>query len=170
MEKLNIDNLFSTKNKISASSEPLTVYTLFHPDINKETNNLNINRLINVREKRKDKIIKEYKKKYIQCYKTIEKLNNLNTYKMVHVVPTVVYDCPDYKPEDCIKYIENKLKKYYMDILVLSNKSIFISWDNLKENRDKEIEKKKIIKQLEKEQQEQQEKEKKINVSFMFKK
>jgi len=165
MEKLNIDNLFSSKNKTLESSDPLTIYTLFHPEVNKEKNNFSVDKLINVREKRKNKIVKEYKKKYIQCCKNIEELNNLNTYCTTVVVPIAVYDCPDYKPEDCIKYIENKLKKYYMDILVLSNKSIFISWDNIKENRDKANEEKNRIKQLENE-----ERDRKININPMFKK
>ena len=38
MEKLNIDNLFSSKSKTTGSSGPLDIYTLFHPDV-KEKNN-----------------------------------------------------------------------------------------------------------------------------------
>jgi len=157
MEKININNLFSSKENVSNgtnnSSKPLDIYSLFHRDVNK-IYNFSVEKLINVRENREKEVLKEYRKKYKHCLDRIEEINNLDKYDTVYTIPMVIYDCTDYKPEDCIKYIEKKLKKYYIDTLVLSHKSIFISWNNIKKNRDKAREEKNKIKQLEKEERE----------------
>jgi len=149
MEKININNLFSqnAQTKVNSSSKSLNIYSLFNRDIPKK-DNFSIDKLINIREKREKKIIKEYRKKYRHCLDKIEETNNLDKYDTVYIVPMAMYDHTDYDPEACIEYIDKKLKKYYMDTLVLSSNKIFISWNNIKKNRDADREEKNRIKQI----------------------
>ena len=43
-------------------------------------------------------------------------------------------DCPLYKSKECINYIIENLVKYNLDIYLINNTTIFITWINLEYN------------------------------------
>ena len=141
MRKLSISSLFSQED-IRSSSGPLSVSTLFKRDKVKKTD-FSIENLIKVRKNKESKVKKEYRKKLEQCKEEIEKTNNLHKYDMIYTVPMAIYDCPEYNPYDCLQYIESDIKKYFMYTLILPSKNkIFITWDNIEEEKKKDEEKK----------------------------
>lgn len=134
MDRISINNLFPTND-----FQPLDVNNLYNTQGNKAKNklNFNIDRLIKLREERKQKIFIQYDKIFNMCLNRITLANNLNKTEIVYEVPEAIYGHFDYNIHDCIQYLENKLKDMDLDTLILNNRTIYVSWLNLEENRKK---------------------------------
>ena len=52
----------------------------------------------------------------------------------------IIYLYPEYYPHNCLQYIEKKLRKLYIDTLIITKNHIFISWLNVDRNKDIERE------------------------------
>lgn len=144
MEKININNLFK-----GASNEfkPLNVHTIYDVKGNKDKEkfNLNIDRLINLRDERENRVLVQYEKTHNTCLNKITTANELNKTAVIFNVPETVYGYFNYNPKECIKYINMKLEKEKFDTLVLNDTTLYISWLNLGKNREKKEEEKKSI-------------------------
>lgn len=142
MDKININNLFPSSNDF----RPLDVYTLYHTRDQQTTNkiNFNIERLIKLREERKNKILIQYDRIFNMCLKKINIANELNKTEIVYDVPDAIYGYLEYNRIDCLGYLENKLKSMHLDTLILNDKTIYVSWINLHENINKAREAKTI--------------------------
>lgn len=129
MDKISINNLFPSANDF----KPLDVHSLYNPREQKVKNkiNFNIDKLIKLRDERKNKILVQYEKIFNIILNKINTTNNLNIYEFVYDVPEAIYGYFDYIRIDCLKYVENKLKELKIDTLILNEKSIYISWYNL---------------------------------------
>lgn len=134
MDKISISNLFPS----TYDFQPLDVDNLYNTQDQKTKNkiNFNIDRLVKLREERKSKILIQYEKVFNICLNKINLANNLNKTEIVYDVPEAIYGHFDYNINDCVEYIDNKLKNMDFDTLQL-NKSIYISWLNLGDNRKK---------------------------------
>jgi hypothetical protein len=143
MNKINIDNLFNNTGK-EEQYRPLDVYSLYNPQKNLEDKEINfsVDRLINHRKEKKNRVIDEYKKIFRMCLKKVDVANKLNTYDIVYEIPIAIYRCNEYRPKDCLNFIEERLKKLFLDTCVISDYSVFISWKNIEKNKG-EIEKNK---------------------------
>jgi hypothetical protein len=132
MDKININNLFPYANDF----KPLDVYSLYHTRDKQITNkiNFNIERLIKLREERKNKILIQYEKIFNMCLKKINTANNLNKTEIVYDVPEAIFGYLEYNRLRCLEYIEKKLKDMHLDALILNNKTIYVSWLNLGDN------------------------------------
>jgi len=133
MDRISISNLFPSNQDF----KPLDVYSLYNTNERKTRNkiNININRLVNLREERKKKILKEYDKIFNICLNKINLANELNKTEFIYEVPEGVFGYYDYNTLDCLKYIEDKLRKnIHVDTVILNNKSIYVSWLNIKDN------------------------------------
>ena len=146
MNKINIDNLFNNTGK-EEQYRPLDVYSLYNPQKNLEEKEINfsVERLINHRKEKKNRVIDEYKKIFRMCLKKVDVANKLNTYDIVYEIPIAIYRCNEYRPTDCLNFIEERLKKLFLDTYVISDYSVFISWKNIEKNKG-EIEKNKVEK------------------------
>lgn len=133
MDRISIKNIFSNSNDF----EPLDVNNLYNVKDKKNKINFNIDRLIKLREERKNKILIQYEKIFKMCLNKVNLANDMNKTEIVYDVPDGIYGHYDYNPVDCLLYIEGKLKNMFFDTLVLNNKTIFISWANLGDNREK---------------------------------
>ena len=135
MDEISINNLFSTGNNF----EPLDVHNLYNPNDQKEKNklNFNIDRLIKLREERKKKILIQYEKIFNLCLNKINLANNLNKIEIIYDVPDGIYGHFDYNSSNCLDYIEKKLQSMHLDTLIFNNKTIYVSWLNLEENKKK---------------------------------
>lgn len=131
MDKININNLFpaTTLNDF----QPLDVQSLFN--LNEQKNrkkiNFNMERLIKLREERKNKVLSQYEKVFGFCLNKISLANTLNKLEVVYDVPEAMFGSFEYNSIDCLLYIDNKLKDMGFETLLISNSSLYISWLNL---------------------------------------
>jgi len=136
MEQLNIKNLFPSSNPVT-ENKPLSVSTLYNHKENIKQNKIDftIEKLLDVQEERKKKVIDEYRKSFNLILKKITDANKLGYYDLIFDVPYSAYMCPEYNITDCLDFVERRLRKIYMDTLRMGTRSIFISWSNLENNR-----------------------------------
>ncbi len=132
MDKININNLFGGTN-----NKPLNVHTLYDTKGNKDKEkvSLNIERLINLRDERKNRVLIQYEKTYNSCLNRITTANELNKTDITFVAPESSFGHIDYNVVDCIDYIKRKLDELKLDTLILSESTLYISWLNLGKNR-----------------------------------
>jgi hypothetical protein len=130
MDNISISNLFPT----SITNKPIDANSLYNYKEQKKKmkTKIDIDRLINLREERKKKVIGQYDKVFSMCITKVKLANEMNKFDIIYEVPEMVFGYFDYSSLECIKYIESKLKEYNFDIKIISDKLIFISWLNLK--------------------------------------
>lgn len=131
MDQISISNLFPS----SSDFKPLDVYSLYNTKEQRIQNQLNFNieRLVKLREERKNKIFVQYDKIFNACLNKINRANNLHKTEVLFDIPEGIYGHNDYNPLQCIEYIDKKLKDMCLDTLILKQ-SIYISWLNLSDN------------------------------------
>lgn len=147
MDKISINNLFSSNNDF----QPLDVHNLYNANeykskINNNVNNIdnnsnknkkkvnfNIDRLIQLREDRKKKILVHYEKIFNTCLNKIDTANNFNKTEIIYEIPEAIYGHSDYNMGDCIAYVNEKLEELNLDTLIFGQ-TIYVSWLNLAEN------------------------------------
>lgn len=136
MDKLSITNLFPNYKHEQNS---LDVKNLVNPEENKIINKTkyNIDKLINTREEREREILIIYDKITGMCLDRIFAVNKIGGTDVIYDIPVSIFNNYNYKYNKmhCLEYLQKKLRNMYMDTLIISNSSIFISWLNIKENR-----------------------------------
>lgn len=132
MEKININNLFPSV----VTDDPLDVHSLFNLEEqkNRKKMNFNLDKLVKLREERKNKVISQYEKVLGFCLNKITLANNMNMLEVIYEIPEVMFGSFEYNPVDCILYINEKLKDMKLDTLILDDFSLYISWSNLGKN------------------------------------
>lgn len=128
MEKINIENLLHCKIN---STNSLDIESM-----TKRRKPFDTDSLIKTREIKRKRLLNYYIKFYDNCLKKIEIANNLGKTDLLYCVDTIIYDCPEYRPIDCIKYIKNKLDQDFFDTYIVENKTLFITWIYLEVNRE----------------------------------
>lgn len=134
MDKLNIENLFNCK---TGTNQVLDVKSL----INTHDNSFDIKKLIDTREQRRKKLIDSYIRAYVQCINKVTIANSLGKTDLLYSVASYIKDVPSYRPEDCLKYIEQRIKSLYMDTYIVNRTTIFITWVYIEANIKIETEK-----------------------------
>lgn len=136
MERLNINNMFP-ESKIR-EDKPLDVRSLYYSTEKRRSKKVEfkVEDITKRWEEKRKKVVQQYKKVYNMCLNAIKNSNKMNKFDIVYEVPIAVYMCPDYSSVECLEYIEEKLKKLYLDTLIINHFSIFISWVNIKENKE----------------------------------
>jgi len=130
MDKISINNIFNTNDR-----RVLDVNNIYGQQAQSEKKvQFSVDRLIKLREERKAKLYAEYKKQLNICLNRINTANNLNRTEVMYDVPDGLYGHSDYVPGDCLAYIKNKIKGMKLDVVVLSDRSILISWLHLEAN------------------------------------
>ncbi len=135
---LDVNNLSGEMSGVGESSDAYSALPglagIKFPGDEKHHKGFNLERLIHLREERRVKILAQYEKIYNMVLNKITLANNLNKTELVYEVPDVVFGHYDYNSLDCINYIDIGLKKMFIDTIVLSDKTIYISWLNLDKN------------------------------------
>lgn len=141
LEKLNIENLFSTGDDNRPHMDgKLDIDTLFGKNSRDDkTFTFDSQVLLNGVRKRRQKLKEYCADTYKTCCETIISANNAGLTDIIFEIPEIVPDCLDYKPLECLKYIESKLKEQKISDIILSQSRIFITWNNL-ESKIKEEE------------------------------
>lgn len=141
MDKINVNILAPDSHNVQENYHGiLDVNTLASIKSNTDINsNFNIDSLIKIRKEKREKLLETYIKFYNRCIEKIKLLNNRNITDIFYEVPTNVPDCYGYKPIDCIEFISNKLKIFYMDTYKINNNTLFITWKYVEANKENEL-------------------------------
>jgi hypothetical protein len=143
MDNININNLFPLSNSRSSVDKPLDVTSLYNFDrpqnIELEANvkteiNFSVESIINERKEKKRIIHNRYRKITDMCLNKIKSANKINKTDIVFNIPLTVFGCHEYNSDECLDYMEYKLRKLYMDTYILSKTAIFVSWLNIENN------------------------------------
>ena len=140
MSKVSIDLLFPS-NSGKRKYGNIDIETLFPINNNNARFKVNMpvfdpDKLTEERENRKNELKQIYRNMLSLCLKKITNVNKMDCTDMVYEVPTKVFLYPKYNSLECLQYIEKKLRKSYLDTLIISDKSIFVSWLNVSRNKE----------------------------------
>jgi hypothetical protein len=133
MDKINIEVLYPSTTKRTYSTKEISLDTLCPT---KQSETFNVDELIRTRKQRRNTLLAEYTKSYERCLDKIKIANSLNKIEICFDVPRIIMGCHGYRSEDCIDYIQQKLRVQGIDTLELNKNSIYISWLYLELNRD----------------------------------
>jgi len=130
MNNINIENLFKCKTR---NNKPgvLDVKTITHV---KEQ--FNVNKLIETKKSKREKLLYYYRKAYENCIAKIDVANKLGKTDLLYTVKEFITNCPGYQPQYCIEYIKNKLQNDLFNTYIIDHKTIFITWLYIEMNKD----------------------------------
>ena len=138
MNNINIKNIFSNntlQNNPNATIciNDFSVNTIV--DSNTFGSSISDDYLINkIKLSKKNEITKIndlYETKYKECLLKINDCIELGLTDMIFSVGVSYFGYKIYNSYECIKYIEKKLKEKNFLTLIMSNKDIFVSWNNI---------------------------------------
>ena len=136
MDKLNINTLFSPREVLKKkANSPISIKTMFNnKNINK--NKFTVDQLIKTQNDRKKEIKKTYINVYNICLNKIIEANKIYKSDIFFEVPNTLYGNKIYNKNECLTYIIKKLRNNFMDVLKISDNLIFITWINVKQNKN----------------------------------
>ncbi len=138
MNNINITNIFSNNTLQSNSNSNInisdfSVSTLVESNTFKTT--ISDDYILNkIKSNKKNEILKIndlYETKYKECLIKINNAIELNLTDIIFSVGITYFGYQTYSPNECVSYIEKKLKEKKFLTLKLSHKDIFISWKNI---------------------------------------
>lgn len=136
MDKINIENLFANGENDFYISGSLDVFTLFSKEEKNKEYNFNSNVLLDCVRKRRQKMKEYCDNAYKLCCERIESANKSGLTDIIFEIAECVPDCLNYKPRECLEYIEKKLKAQKISTYTMSDTQIFITWINLEDKLD----------------------------------
>ena len=134
MDKININNLFPNQNN---DFKPLDVYSLYGSKDAKLTNQVtfSIDNLLNKNKLKRLKVYKEYHKIYRMCLTKVSIAINMDLLNICYQIPENAIGYNNYDKNDCLNYLQEKLKLMYMDTFVISDNTLFVSWEHVEDNK-----------------------------------
>jgi hypothetical protein len=135
MGKISIDTLFpDAKYKKTG----LDIETIFPKSIRSDASApyFNSEELFMERHKKVINLHVLYRQLLSECIDNIRDNNDMDITDMIFPVPLYMHMQPKYDSADCLRYIESKLRKQYLDTLIISKKEIFISWLDVEKNKE----------------------------------
>lgn len=132
MNTININQLFPSENTTKKNGK-LDIESLFKglPLNNIKKNNFSSAQLLEGINDRRVKKLKYFIKCLNSCTKQIEKMDKEGYTDTVFTVPDYVTEIPSYNSNECLDYIIDNLTLQKLDILKISNISIFITWSDI---------------------------------------
>lgn len=140
MDKINIQNIFGSKKKLSGQGNKKKEECLNIESIknNFYQNNINNDYLVNkikyVKEKDDKKLFDLYDKIYNKCLKNIDNSIDFQNTNLTFYVDMSQYGYDKYSPLECLYYIKNSLEEKDFYTYVLNENSIYISWEHMLDN------------------------------------
>lgn len=134
MDKISVETVCSSYDR----TKVLDVDSLINRNTDENKVVFNIDKLINVREDKKKRVLEHHKRLFKICLKRINVYNDKYKTDMVYEIPNTIHTCPEYEPDNCMAYIEDKLRELHMDTYVVTPLTIFVSWVNIEKNRDED--------------------------------
>jgi hypothetical protein len=133
VHKFNIANLFPNED----GSKPyiggkLDVNTLFKKKTDDEIiMNFDSRSLLKTTHLQRKKLHKWHIKMFNTCSHKITQANALGITDIIFEVINFIPECPEYKPLECIKFIESKLNEQHINTWIVDTTKIFITWADL---------------------------------------
>lgn len=137
MDKISIENLVPNARK-SAGAQSLDIKSLSNTlNSNDIANTFNADVLINTNKVKREKLLQTYTKYYNHCVDQIVTLNNTGKTDLVYDVPSLVPDCKEYNPLNCLEFIALKLQREFIDTFYIDKTLLFITWKYIEFNKFK---------------------------------
>jgi len=133
LEKLNIENLFSSDGVKPHTNGKIDINTLFKKTDKKEDVDFDAYMLLNTVKKKKKKIIDCHHEIFRSCCETILSVDKSGLTDMIYEVPHFVPECPNYDAEACVDVLKNKIKEQKLSCLKINRTRLFITWNNLED-------------------------------------
>jgi len=145
MDNINIKNIFvnnnnpfrldndKTKKDNSTFLSEINTYNLISKNklIDVVDDNFIINKIKYVQKYENDLVIEVYEEKFKECLLKINDAIDINLTDIFFTVTKGHFGCKKYDSHDCLKFIENKLRKKNFETLITSKIEIFISWKKI---------------------------------------
>jgi hypothetical protein len=148
MDNINIKNIFINNDQIIKNNhyikdkndkddnlfiEEFNTYSLSSKNklVNIVDDNFILSKIKNVQKYENDKLNEIYETKFKECLLKINDAIDMNVTDIFYTVSSAQFGCKIYKSIECLKYIENKLRKKKFDTFIYSQNNIFISWKKL---------------------------------------
>lgn len=143
MNNINIKNIFNNNYNLTKSiTSEEGNYSLNNFNVNDLTPNSNpyvkltdeylINK-IKYNEYIEEKKVKDlYEIKYNECLMKINSAIDVNITDIFFQITDAYFGYKLYNPQNCLNFIQEKLRKKNFDTLIISKNKIFISWKNSK--------------------------------------
>jgi hypothetical protein len=148
LNKLNIENLFSSSNSKPHINGKLDINTLFKSNTNDTDFIPDPDVLLNRNRQIKLKLEDVHEDLFRKCWRTITEANDAGQTDIFYDVPENIIECSNYNPKNCVKFIKNKLSQdlcIQSTTISKSRTKMFITWIDL-EKRLKEKEEKENLK------------------------
>ena len=134
MENLSINLLTQTTNKSLDRHHEFSLYSL--AGVKQELDvNTRINNMIQTRKEKRKNLLAEYNKLLSRCIDKICVADSLEQTEYCYDIPRYIAGCTDYKPSECLDFIQNKLRELDMDTYKINNTTIIVSWLYIELNR-----------------------------------
>ena len=142
MDNINIKNIFINNNK-NIKNDNKNNNTSFINEINtnnivsknKCCNTVDDNFIINkikYNQKYERELLNEiYEEKFKECLLKINDAIDMNITDIFFKINIAHFGCKKYNSLECLKYIENKLRKNKFDTYIILKTEIFISWKKI---------------------------------------
>ena len=140
MDNINIKNIFINNNSYKKENKDnssflseINTYNLISKNklIDVVDDNFIINKIKYVQKYENDLVIEVYEEKFKECLLKINDAIDINITDIFVTVSKGHFGCKKYYSYDCLKYIEDKLRKKKFETLIISKTEIFISWKKL---------------------------------------
>ena len=141
MDNINIKNIFINNNNSyrkenndnSSFLSEINTYNLISKNklIDVVDDNFIINKIKYVQKYENDLVIEVYDEKFKECLLKINDAIDINITDIFFTVSKGHFGCKKYDSYNCLKYIEDKLRKKKFETLITSKTEIFISWKKL---------------------------------------
>jgi hypothetical protein len=140
MDNINIKNIFINNNSYKKENKDnssflceINTYNLISKNklIDTVDDNFIINKIKYVQKYENDLVIEVYEEKFKECLLKINDAIDINITDIFVTVNKGHFGCKKYNSYDCLKYIEDKLRKKKFETLIISKTEIFISWKKL---------------------------------------
>ena len=141
MDNINIKNIFVNNNNSykkenkdnSSFLSEINTYNLISKNklVDVVDDDFIINKIKYVQKYENDLVIETYEEKFKECLLKINDAIDINITDIFFTVSKGHFGCKKYESYDCLKYIEDKLRKKKFETLITSKTEIFISWKKL---------------------------------------
>jgi hypothetical protein len=138
MSNFNLETLFPSKNSIKNKNGKLDLNTLFKSTEN-ENYEFDSSILLKNKELIEKKLEKCYMKYFVSCCDKIKVANEHGIVDIFFQVSDFIPEITEYKPLNCLLFIQNKLNLQSIDTHIYSNNTLFITWSNLESKISKKF-------------------------------
>jgi hypothetical protein len=140
MDNINIKNIFINNSSLrkenkdnSSFLSEINTYNLISKNklVDVVDDNFIVNKIKYVQKYENDLVNEVYEEKFKECLLKINDAIDINYTDIFYKVSKGHFGCKKYDSKECLKYIENKLRKKNFETLITSKIEIFISWKKI---------------------------------------